>query len=73
MPQAVRLPTQLVEQAQVIGSALSRSGAKQIEHWVKIGRIAEENPDLPYEIILQILISKAEKDSGQVSDYEFDS
>lgn len=72
MPQAVRLSTELVEHAKVIGSAMSRSSAKQIEHWAKIGRLAEENPDLPYEFILQALISKAEKDSGLISDYEFD-
>ena len=34
---------------------------KQIEHWVKIGRIAEENPDLPYNFIKDILLSLEEE------------
>jgi len=29
----------------------NHSIAKQIEHWARIGRIAEENPDLTYEFI----------------------
>ncbi len=51
---------------------MSRSGAGQIEHWAKIGRIAEENPDLSYEFIKDILLAKAEIDNGLVDDYEFD-
>jgi hypothetical protein len=33
---------------------------KQIEHWAKIGKIAEENPDLPYEFIQKILEARQE-------------
>lgn len=73
MPQSVRLSNRLVNLAQVIGTAFSRSGAKQIEHWAKIGKIAEENPDLPYSVILESLLAKAEMDHGMVSDYEFGS
>ena len=72
MPQAVRLSSDLVQSAMVKGAAMSRSGAKQIEHWAKIGRIAEENPDLTYAFILETLIGKAEFDAGHTSDYEFD-
>jgi len=32
----------------------------QIEHWVKIGKIAEENPDLPYEFIKRVLETREE-------------
>ncbi|PQQ34980.1 hypothetical protein CE143_10055 [Photorhabdus luminescens] len=32
--------------------------SKQIEHWTKIGRIAEDNPDLPYSFILDSLLAK---------------
>ena len=49
----------------------SRSIPKQIEHWAKIGRIAEENPDLPYEFIKGVLESKAEMENGDVSVFEF--
>jgi hypothetical protein len=31
-----------------------------LEHWVRIGRIVEENPDLTYEFIKNILIAQQE-------------
>jgi hypothetical protein len=37
----------LVSRAKIIGGALERSAAKQIEHWAKIGKTMEDNPDLP--------------------------
>ncbi len=73
MAQSVRLSDALVKQAQSIGGVMSRSGASQIEHWAKIGKIAEENPDLPYEFIRDSLLAKAEIDNGLVDDYEFDN
>jgi hypothetical protein len=33
---------------------------KQIEYWSRIGKIAEENPDLPFFMILEILIADQE-------------
>jgi hypothetical protein len=73
MAQSVRLPDYLVKQAQAIGEVMSRSGAGQIEHWAKIGKIAEENPDLPYEFIRDCLLAKTEIDNGLIDDYEFDN
>ena len=72
MAQSVRLSDSLVKQAQSVGDVMSRSGSRQIEHWAKIGKMAEENPDLPYEFILDVLIAKAERDHGLVDDYEFE-
>ena len=72
MAQSVRLTDSLVKQAKTIGLVMSRSGAGQIEHWAKIGRIAEENPDLTYEFIRDSSLAKAEVENGQVDDYEFD-
>jgi hypothetical protein len=73
MAESVRLSDGLVKNAKVIGSVMHRSGAGQIEYWANIGRIAEENPDLPYSYIKESLLSKAEMDNGLVSDYEFGS
>jgi hypothetical protein len=72
MAQSVRLSDALVKQAKAIGEVMSRSGAGQIEHWAKIGKISEENPDLPYEFIRDSLLAKAEIDNGLADDYEFD-
>jgi hypothetical protein len=72
MAQSVRLSDTLVKQAKAVGEVMSRSGAGQIEYWAKIGKIAEENPDLSYEFIRDSLLAKAEIDNGLVDDYEFD-
>lgn len=72
MAQSVRLSDTLVKQAKAVGEVMSRSGAGQIEHWARIGKIAEENPDLSYAFIRGSLLAKAEIDNGLVDDYEFD-
>jgi len=41
--ESIRLDGALVGKARIIGNALSRSPAKQIEHWAKIGRMMEDN------------------------------
>lgn len=55
-----------------MSKALNRSIAGQIEYWAKIGKITEENPDLNYELIKNILIGKEEVANARVSSYEFD-
>lgn len=45
----------------------------QIEYWAKVGRIAEDNPDLPYEFIKETLIGLEEIDAGLGEEYVFDS
>lgn len=73
MAQSVRLSDVLVKQAKAVGEVMSRSGAGQIEHWAKIGRMSEDNPDLSYAFIKDILLAKAEIDNGLVDEYEFDN
>ncbi len=38
---------------------------KHIECWSRIGKIAEENPDLPFFMILKILIADQEAVVGE--------
>ncbi|MFA5678606.1 MAG: hypothetical protein WC953_09405 [Pseudomonas sp.] len=68
---SVRLDDELIEKATIIGRALSRSTPKQIEHWAKIGEMMEDNPDLPYELVRQAIIAKAEKEAGKLESYSF--
>jgi len=68
---AIRLSEDIMEAAGVYGPINSRSIPKQIEHWVKIGKSAEENPDLPYAFIKASLEAKAEMELGEVSDFKF--
>lgn len=69
---AVKLSEEIVSEAKIMSKALNRSVAGQIEHWAKIGKIAEENPDLTYEFIKSILISQQEASAGKLQPYVFD-
>ncbi len=64
----VKLSDNLVDQAKRYAIIQHRSLPKQIEYWSQIGKIAEENPDLPYAMIRDILIADQEEVIGE---YEF--
>ena len=68
---SIRLDQELVEKAAIMAKAFSRSTSKQIEHWAKIGKMMEDNPDLPYEFVRQAIIAKAEKEAGKLESYHF--
>ncbi|MCR4377913.1 MAG: ParD-like family protein [Rhodospirillales bacterium] len=57
----VKLSEELVALAKRHGGVSHRSLPKQIEHWSLMGKIAEENPDLPYALIKDILIARGEE------------
>jgi hypothetical protein len=61
----VKLSENLVEQAKMYGSVEHRSVPKQIEYWSQIGKIAQENPDLPFSLIRAILIADQESVIGE--------
>ncbi len=67
----VKLSKNIITEAKIISKALNRSLAGQIEHWAKIGRLAEENPDLTYEFIKNILIAQQEVAAKKLEEYEF--
>jgi hypothetical protein len=71
MSTSVKLSENIVSDAKVIAKALNRSVAGQIEYWAKIGKIAEENPDMTYEFIKNILIALEEETAGKVKPYVF--
>jgi hypothetical protein len=68
---AVRLSEDIVRTAGEYAPINSRSVPKQIEHWVKIGKIAEENPDLPYEFIKRILEARQEMKTEKPTPFVF--
>lgn len=69
----VRISDKIFHEAEVYGRAYNRSAPKQIEFWSKIGKIAEDNPDLRYDDIIGILLSLEEKELGLVEEYKFSS
>ncbi len=64
----VKLSAGLVDLAKCYAQIQHRSVPKQIEYWSRIGKIAEENPDLPFAMIRDILIADQEEAVGE---YEF--
>ena len=71
MATAVRISEDLVNEAKIYSKLDKRSITGQIEHWAKIGKCAEENPDLTYNSIKEILIGIAEFEQGEFSEYRF--
>jgi hypothetical protein len=71
MATAVRISDKLVDEAKRYGRIDHRSLAGQIEHWARMGKYTEENPDLPYSLIKEILIGLDELDQGERSEYKF--
>jgi len=61
----VKLPKDLIEQAKLYAHIEHRSVPKQIEYWSQIGKIAQENPDLPFAMIRDILIADQEPVIGE--------
>jgi hypothetical protein len=71
MSTAIRVSDQLVKKARVISTVENRSLTEQIEYWVKIGKCVEENPDLTFNLIKEILIGLEELEDGQGTEYKF--
>ena len=71
MPTPVRISDKLVGEARKYSRIDHRSITGQIEHWAKIGKCAEENPDLTYSLIKEILIGIEELDQDETSEYRF--
>ncbi len=71
MATAVRISDRLVREAKLMSSVDNRSVTGQIEHWAKIGKYAEENPSLTYNLIKEILIGLEELNQGETSEYRF--
>ena len=71
MTTAVRVSDKLVREARLVSSVDNRSITGQIEHWAKIGKCAEENPELTYRLVRDILIGIEELDQGESSEYRF--
>jgi hypothetical protein len=71
MATAVRVSEQLINEAKRFSRVDHRSVAGQIEHWARMGKCVEENPDLPYSLIKEILIGLEELEQGEKTEYVF--
>ncbi|MBA7590981.1 hypothetical protein ES708_33126 [subsurface metagenome] len=71
MTGAVRVSDELLREARKYSNIDNRSITGQIEHWARIGKNAEENPDLTYILIREILIGIKELEQEESSEYNF--
>ena len=71
MATAVRISGELVKEAKIFSRIDHRSLTGQIEHWARMGKCAEENPDLTYSLIKEILVGIEELEHGEKSEYKF--
>ncbi len=68
---AIRISEELAGEAKKYSKIDRRSLTGQIEHWARIGKCAEENPDLTYSLIKEILVGIEELDRNEKTEYQF--
>lgn len=71
MSTAIRISEKLAEEAKKYSAVEHRSLTGQIEYWAMLGKNMEENPDLTYSLVKEILIGLEEVERGEKSEYEF--
>ena len=69
----VRIPLDFYKKAQAKAKAKNRSTSAQVHYWAKIGKIAEDNPDLPVSFIKDILVGLEQAEAGEVYPYQFEN
>jgi hypothetical protein len=73
MPSLVKLSKALVESAQLASVETNRTPSEQIEYWARLGKVSEENPELPVQMLQDMLTSIEEVRLGILTPYVFDS
>lgn len=71
MPQPVKLSDELINDARIYAKSMHRTPTKQIEYWARIGKLAEENPELPLGFVIDMLVGIEETKAGDVTEYKF--
>jgi hypothetical protein len=61
----VKISEEMHESLRLTSGALSRSINAQAEHWLRVGRLSELNPNLRYGDICQMLIEQEQQRSVQ--------
>ena len=71
MGTVVRISDNLAKQARLRSKLEQRSMTSQLEYWAKIGKTAEDNPDLPFSFIKETLLARAEIQYSDKEEYTF--
>ena len=70
MSTAINLLEQLIEETKPVAQATHRSVLEQIEYWARLGKVAEENPDSPINMLQDILASIEEVKASNTNVYQ---
>lgn len=68
----VKIDNELLTQATAYGEVNEKSALEKFVSWVKIGKIAQDNPTLSYEDITDILQGMADVQENITKPYKFD-
>lgn len=71
MAHAVKLSNELVKDAKDHAKIMHRSTTAQIEHWAKIGKALEENPDISFDFLKNVLIGIKQIDENNLEEFKF--
>lgn len=63
---AVKLSDKLIDLARPYAVAEHRSISKQIEYWARLGKAAEDNPELPTHFIRNTFLAVSEADAKKL-------
>ena len=72
MTATIRIHDDLYNQARTTAKLEHRSINGQIEYWTRLGRVCEENPDLPLQFIKQALKGLEDIRNHNFSEFKFD-
>ncbi|OTG86544.1 TA system antitoxin ParD family protein [Acinetobacter sp. ANC 3813] len=67
----LEIDNEVLVQAHIYGEAQNRNTEQQIQYWIHIGKIAQDNPDLNFSDISDILNSIAQVKAGATTPYKF--
>jgi len=67
----IKLSDVLIQEAKPYAQAMHHSVPEQIEYWVRLGKVAEENPTLPINMLQDLLESIEEAQVGNLNKYQF--
>ncbi len=71
MSVAIRISDPLANKARSRSKALHRSLAGQVEYWAEMGEILEDNPDLSFSFVQEIIIGREQLKMGDLTPYQF--
>ena len=71
MSTAIKISDMIATEARITAKVTRRSMAGQVEYWAYIGKAAEDNPDLSFLVINDILLGREQLKEGLETPYLF--